>query len=363
MLLGLLITLAYVPGWTGASIPTGWAALSFVLPWLIWRRVEMTLLHYLGLMFLAYAFLSIEWAPRREDAIYELWHWSLFALAFLWGTQHGLRPLWRGLALGCGVSSIVAVAQWWGWGGVLNLDWEKFAGLYYNNAVAGAVAAVVIIGLISEGMFLQALLPLPLLILSASRGAWLAVIGTWIVTGFVNSEGWKDRFFLSLFALAPVIAALLWWNSDSDFIRLEIWKQLLTHLSLFGAGAGATQTIYMTTPSAIFHIEHGHNDYLTLAYEYGLGILPLALFVWLLLEARDVPSWSPFLCSLILALYFWPLEGPVTGFLLAVVAGRLAGELAVAWQYGLGRGLGGLVCNRPGLSTAGRGALSIQLGS
>lgn len=332
MWLSLLVSVAFMPGITGASIPTGWAAMSFTLPWVMLKDVKMTPFHYLGLAFLAYTTASLAWTNSPLDGIGELWHWALLALAFMLGSRlELLGPFWKGLALGCGVSSVVAVAQWFGWDGVANLDWAKWAGLFYNNAVAGAVAAVTLGGCLTYRLWRYVALPIPLLLLSQSRGAWAALFCTWAICIYRSFGGVEKIIFSLVIAIALGFGIYLF-HGASDSIRLTIWGELLHRLSFFGAGIGSSANIYFFTPSQLFHIEHAHNDYLNLLYEYGVGALPLFLLAALLVEQTNAYAWPAYICSLILACYYWPLESPVSAFILAVVAGHLAGGSRVAWR-------------------------------
>lgn len=301
----------------------------------------MTLLHYFGLAFLAFVATSLHWAPHADDGMGELWHWAIFACAFILGAQDRLQGIWKGLAIGSGVSSALAAVQWWyghDWIILPTSDWGKPSGLFFSNAVAGAVAVMVLVGLASQRMWWWMLLPAPLLLLSQSRGAWLAGVVTWIICVMFHLA-WKERFFFSLLWIAPVIVALMFFHTDSDGIRWGIWTQAVHSLSWLGAGIGSSQSIYLATPTNLFHIEHMHNDYLNLLYEFGLGALLLAPFL-LLLEFRNAPDWPAYVCGLVLAVYSWPLESPVTGFILALVAGRLASRADVVWLNRLNRGLG-----------------------
>jgi len=336
MWLSLLISVAFVPGWTGAAIPTGWAAMSFLLPWVMLKDVTMTSFHYLGLTFLAYAALSLAWTSVPLDGIGELWHWSLIALAFMWASrQERLTPFWKGLAIGCGISSVVAIGQWIGVDTILTLDWNKPAGLFYNNAIAGSTAAITVVGLMSVGLWRWVPLTFPLLLLSHSRGAWVALAGTWAVVAFNAFKG-KEKLVFAAILAAIAAVAYYFLQGASDSLRLAVWSHVAQHLSIFGAGVGSATNIYMFTPNEIFHIDHAHNDYLNLLYEYGLGALPLfALALWLV-EQTDEYAWPPLVCCLILSLYYWTLEAPTTAFAFAVVAVHVASNARVAWDHILG---------------------------
>src|SRR5216684_3951905 len=155
--LGLALPLAFVPGYTGATIPTGWAMLSIILPWFLWRKTEVGCSHWLGLAFGVYATSSLAWAPRTDDAVFELWQLGVVGCAFYLGSVLcDLRRLFIGLALGLSVSSIVAICQYLGLTVVpdhpteliLRGDSLKPSGLFYNSVVLGEAVALALVGLL-----------------------------------------------------------------------------------------------------------------------------------------------------------------------------------------------------------------------
>jgi hypothetical protein len=300
---------------------------------------------------------------RFDDAIGELWHLGVIAFAFLLGSKVPLDRLWTGLAWGCAVSSVVAIVQWIGgqdWQPLPTADWGKPAGLFFNNAVAGAVAAVVIVAKRDSPEWILAL---PLLALSQSRGAWLALIGTTLACWFVDLR-WRGR--LGLVIAAAPFAAWAWFSlhTDTDQIRWLTWESTVSRLSFFGHGPGAMMSAYANIHGQFFHLEHAHNDYLTLLYSYGIGSAPLFLLMGWLATRTDHLEWPAFICCCILALYFWPLESPVPAFAFALAAGRMCADSPLAWSDIRYRGLGLLARReaRPALaSAAGRGFVPIRL--
>lgn len=312
--------------------------MSLLLPWLAWRKVTMTPAHWLGLAFLAYVAGSTAWTPASPDVVMAAWLWALLALSFLWGSRlSSLRPFWKGLAIGCGISSIVAIAQWLGaYDIVLTSNWAKPPGLFFNNATAGAVAAIVIVGLASEGMWYWIVAIMPLIVLSQSRGAWVALVGTWLIGVFVTSH-WRERVILLACVSVASIALVFFFTGNSDIVRLTIWSYVVSNLTIFGHGIGSAQSIYLLTHEGIDHVGHAHNDYLTLLHQYGIGVVPLFLMVSLLAGKRDETTWYPYICGLLMCAWFGTLESPVTGFILCVVAGHLAACIDVAWCHRVGR--------------------------
>lgn len=330
--LAFLISIAYIPGWTGISIPTGWAAMSVTLPWVKWSRVEVGSLHLLGAAFLFYAFLTLGWAVNFNDALNELWHLSILAFAFMLGSRVRLGRIWDGLAWGCGVSSVVAIAQWFSPQIIAEADPGKMSGLFFNNATAGAVAAVVIV---AQRDSTRWLLALPLLLLSQSRGAWLALL----VTCFLSAGKYPRLMLVCL--LFPI--ALFFWpqfHTSTDEIRLVMWQSTISHFTWFGMGAGGMMSAYAVIHGQLLHLEHAHNDYLTLFVHYGIGAIPLFILMGWCATRINHTEWPAFICLAILAGYFWVLESPVPAFAFAVVAGRICTDTDSAWDRSVRRGLG-----------------------
>lgn len=169
ILLGLLISLAFIPGYTGVTGETTWAALSCVLPLTLWRKGEFTLLHWLGASFLAYACLSLAWANDPYDGVYGLWLVAIWALCFWLGsTTASLRRLYIGLALGLSISSAVSVGQWLGYHPVLQSSGD-YPGLLYNKMIHGEAIALVIVALVTERLWWYVPTLLPGLYLANSR--------------------------------------------------------------------------------------------------------------------------------------------------------------------------------------------------
>ena len=170
-LLGLIAAICFVPGITGASIPTQWPFLSISLLPSLWLSGPFTWAHKLGLFFLAYAALTTLWAHNYNTSVIGVWYLSVWALAFWLGTtQSTLRPLWHGLAWGVALSSLVAIFQWFGFHPV-EVYPDQIAGLYFNSTMLGAATALMLVACLCHRLWLP-MPPLAIgLILSHSRGA------------------------------------------------------------------------------------------------------------------------------------------------------------------------------------------------
>ena len=318
--LGLIVSLAYVPGYTGAFIPTQWVVLSCLLPLALWREGRMTPLHWLGATFLAYAFASYFWSVDQYDAVWGLWLLSIVALAFWLGsTQANLRQLYIGLAIGLTVSSIVAVLQFYGIRPVLGGTGIRSSGLLFSPVALGSSCALVLVGLASERLWW--LIPglVPGLALSQSRGA-IAVTVLGLVAVF-----FRRPHILLLIALAFALVATSI-PFESDFIRVQIWRVAFNDLTLFGHGPGSFLNVLFLTNKSLVHPEYVHNDLLQLGYEYGGASLLVFAIGAVALSRTDALDWPVLVAFCALGLFSFPLYTPIPAFLGACVAGRLARE-------------------------------------
>lgn len=334
-LLGLALSLAYIPGITGNALPTGWAVLSLVLPLTLWKKADMTLFHWLGALFLIYAAISSLWAPEPWDAVWRLWQFGILALGFRLGaTSIDLKPLWKGLAVGVGISSFVAVMQHSGYNWLPHAT--PYPGIYYNGVASGAITALTIVALCSNGLWVWSAPLFPGLILSGSRaGIAATALGLLLC---LHRQAW--------IALVPIIAAfaVTLHLGNSDIQRFNLWFAVASHLEFLGNGAGSIMSLFFTTPSGLQHPQFAHNDYLELLFEFGAGCL--FLLPWAFVYAQ---SWHPLfpipLTFLLLALVAMPLGIPVAAFIFAVASGRIAGDWHRAFFFSDLRG--SYLSNRP----------------
>lgn len=324
--LGLLTSLAYIPGYTGAIIPTQWAVLSCVLPLALWREGSMTPLHWLGVAFLAYAFASTFWAADHLDAVWGLWTLSILALAFWLGsTCLNLRRLYIGLAIGLSVSSAVAILQFFGIRPVLGGTGLRSSGLFYNPIVLGSAGALVIVGLLSEKLYWWIPSVAPGFLLAQSRAAIFALFcGVWMV--------YRPRpLLLILGVLASAVLATAF-PTETDLIRYQLWWATFENLTLFGHGPGSFLSFLFISGKSLIHPEYAHNDALQLLFEYGIGSLALFAMLALALAQTQSPEWPVLVTFVILGLASFPLYTPLCALVGAVCAGRLVAVWAVAWR-------------------------------
>ena len=327
--LGLLVAVCFVPGYTGASIPTQWAVLSCLLPLSLWRPGSISTLHWLGLAFLVYACLSLSWTHDWHVGIWGLWVLGIAACSFWLGsTLASLDGLLKGLALGLSVSAVVAAFQAFNYHPVITFLSIGSPGLLYNPIAAGEACALVIIGLVTYRLYWFIPGPTLALILSHSRGAWLAC-----AVGLVAI--WLRRPLYLAIGLAAFGVAFTLHLAPSDEQRLQIWSVAWALLSPFGLGPGMFFDIFYLTPHGAIYPEYAHNDFLQLLVEYGIGAVPLFALAGLALTQRQAAGLPLFVAFLVMGLYSFPFYAPFTLFLGAAAAGGLARDWSLSRTHSL----------------------------
>ena len=311
--LGLLLPIIYIPTLTGGAMATQWALISLVVPVMLWRLgpQAFTTIHWLGLTFLAYAFLSIAWSPQPLDAIYGAWVAVLWCLCFQLGfTTYDPRPLYLGITWGLYINIAIACIQWLGYHPVPTFLDHNIAGLLYNQTVLSAACALCALALIQHRLYLYTP-PLFLgLALSGSRSGILAL-------AFALIAKWDRLAAITVLVLAAAVAITL--DLPSDHERLAAWTAVLHHLRPLGYGPWATTNFVMLFPDHATYINSVHNDYLQFVFEFGPAALaPIAILAYTLYARPTLPILG-FAC---LACFWFPTYNPTTAFIALFALGH-----------------------------------------
>jgi len=325
LLLGLAVPIAYIPLVTGTAIHSTWLLLTLALPFTLFRKIEMTPLHWLGLSALGWAAASLLWTENVYDSGEALWHLSILALVFVLGASlPTLRPVFVGLCIGLGISIALVFAWQCGFRPVWQGTIDAPAGLFVTpNALGSALALALVAAIIYQ---IYWFIPLAVYgLISTGFRTGLVSVG---VVGLIAL--WQRNRPLALtlgVGLVTTIAAIFAIKNTglaSANQRLEYWMATIPSLSWHGHGIGSFFQLYPTlsdwSPS---RPEHAYNDFLELTFELGLGVLPLWLMLALTLEAPRAERLI-LLCFLEQALCFFPLALPVSAFMAALVTGYLA---------------------------------------
>ncbi len=274
-----------------------------------------------------YAFVHIYSVPVFHDAVWGLWLLCIAGLSFWLGsTLDDLRGLYRGLAIGASVSSVIGILQYLGHPVVARVS-EHPAGLYVNSVVQGMVLAILIVAFASERMWFWTLPLWPGLALSHSRGAWLALaIG--LLSVYVR-RAW-------VFALVGIVGVLYWRSvgaQSSDETRLIVWNAATHFLTPWGWGPGSFFSWIIPYRDTFIQPEYAHNDALQLVFEYGVfAVLPAVIFVFVLSRTQTA-EWPIVVTFATLGCYSMPLLVPITAFLACVAAGRIVRGWAMARAF------------------------------
>jgi O-antigen ligase len=311
---GFALTALFVPGLTGAATAPRWALAAVLLPiFLKGAEFKFTMAHLFGLLFLAYAALSVSWSPNVWESFDVLIKLIVIAEAFALGSSLGSADrIVAGAVWGIGLSSLLILLD----ADVPRTsDWP--AGLFVNSNALGEIAALVLVAAVARRIWWAIPLILPALIASHCRGAMLAVAG-----GAVIWMWGRSRIAAVAMAGAGVAVIVGLGAASSVQQRLDMWFSVLPGLSAFGHGLGSFYTLYpLYSPfdTLLQRPEHLHNDWLEFAFELGIvGAGLCAAFLW---SARSV-----ILAVLAIeACFGFPLHLAAT----AVLGGILSGHAAL----------------------------------
>lgn len=313
-MIGFLTSVAHVPGWTGQYVNAGWLALAGSLPFVL-RRTEMTVCHWLGLAFLAYAGASLLWTPELHLGLIKLGQFILIAGAFWYGSvAKSLTTLYIGLAIGVSVSSIIAIAQVFGFDGILQTSIP--GGLFGNSGIMARTAAIVLIPLALEGLWWYVPGPALAVVLGGSRAAWLVLAIPAILS---------RRWIGALIAAAVIFIACVISFTRYDNVRFEIWTEILRTATLFGHGIGS-----FGFDTSAGYVLHAQNDFLELFSELGVGVGLLLSVLILVSSGGNETARVTLLAVIFVSLFSMPLFIPTT----ALIAGAVAGHLTRGLQHG-----------------------------
>jgi hypothetical protein len=323
--LGLILPISYLPEAEGG--PVQWYVLAVALPFLILyghlndrNPIHPSVPFWLGCGFMGYIVLGLSWAYSLDSL--GLWFPFAWAMTFTLGSMyHSLRHLWLGLALGLTISTGFALAQAFGYFEILIPTATGYPGLLINPTVSSAVCALALLALSLERAWLWLPGPALGLILSGSRGGWL-----------ILAAGLVARYLGALTALILLLAAAIIFTYHpglTDSIRLQIWVVAYRGLTLLGWGPGNFDLVfYRDAADVVMHPQFVHNDYLQLAFEFGIGAIPLLAVLTCGLLAHRSLYWPIVFATAALAAFWFPFYHPITALIAFAVLGNISRDYA-----------------------------------
>lgn len=342
-----LLTVAFWPGIPGMALTPRWALISVLVPvGLLAIRSGHRISKYaawVGSSLLAWAALSLLWTPSPWGGLFALMVLSWLAGAAVIGARiPDLRPIYLGMALGIGVSSLLIILEVLGVD-VLQVKTQARVGLFFNPNIVTESAVLVMVACLATRQWGASLLCLPAVVLTHSRGALLALGVTGMYWAWRRGAGTfvsaAAGVFLFVFLLAlsnqrdeSGFRANLAFNPKSVYDRINIWEDTARQLTWLGHGIGSFRVVFPSAPYKTQDLvkgrtDHAHNDYLELAFD--LGVVGLGLFVVLMgfafmaPEAPEAPEKMILLAFCVMGLVGFPVWMPVTGMLGALALGRL----------------------------------------
>jgi hypothetical protein len=311
LIFGFVLSVLLVPGIQGAATAPRWAFAAVMLPLIIpSRKTEFILAHLFGLIFLGYAAISVTWSHHYDglDALFKL---IVIAEAFVLGSKlDDLKPVIIGIGLGVWVSSLVILAGI----DVPRADGNA-VGLFVNSNVLGEIAGLILVAACFHRIWWLVPGILPAFLMAGCRGAFVAVAGVFVL--------WLRRKSLGgaiiIVGLCVVGIYLSMGNPNSVNQRLQMWSDVLPHLTLLGSGLGSYFTLFPLQTTVVDTLalrpEHLHNDWLEYVFETGIGSLFLFGVLWL---SRSIVL----ACLFIEACFGFPLHMAATAVLGGIVAGH-----------------------------------------
>jgi hypothetical protein len=359
-LTGGLIALAYLPGAVAPAHTLRWAILSVMVPLVLVllprhsSPARLTAGHWMTVTLLAYALVSISWAPSLTEALNGWWQLALFCGCILAGSLAKTRSLettYRVFALGLLPSAFVALLQashlpTWGIEKALD-DMEYSTGLFMSSQLYGEIGALGFVLAPVGGITQLALLAG--VVLSGSRAALLAVALTGAILYartlregklpgarlgvMCGALGIAAGIFLALAKTSSVMgsaeAQLGGGLSRVSGLRWPLWMDTIGALTTFGHGVGSyfvemPRYVQAYPVSFIGRPEFAENEFLNFAFELGApGALLLAGIFALALFGRAGPKPRlAVLALLVVSCLGFPLHMPATVFLGGLVLGH-----------------------------------------
>ena len=340
-LLGLGVTIAYIPGITGAAIPSGWLWLFITLPiLLLFYKAKLQLEHIFGFIFLIIALVSLSWSIRFNIGVFYYFQLLTYAIAFYIGSSLlDLRPIFRGLALGVGINSITGIFQFLGWHDIYT-NHREVAGLFVNKNIFCETSVIIFIALLVLNLWKWIPTTLPAIVLAPSRAGLLALV----VCGYIYlfSKSKILAYVLICFAIGIFLAPNNQFSMSSVDQRFDLWLDTIRGLTFFGNGVGSYETLFPKNAILINTIserpKYVHNDLLQLLFEYGIFSLILIPFFWNILKLKCKENFILY-AILILSMVTYPFHTPIISFIWFIVAGCVVNNNANYGSFGIYRRL------------------------
>lgn len=323
------LIVAYIPGIIGAAIPTGWLYLIAFAPLLVvsFCEIELNNSVLMGLLFLLYCAVSLSWTINSNIGFFFLMQLAALGCVFIIGQNLvKLDLIFKGLAIGLGISDLLAVAQKYFDFKLVFFEYYTAAGLFVNPNIFSEVSVVILIGLVILKLWNWIPLALPGLLLVQSRAA-LVSLGVCSFIWFYK----KNKLHALLSVLTILLFGYIAYRHDFRISSIQeryyLWMDSLQGFRVFGNGIGSFELLY---PWNATHIDtlisrprFAHNDLIHLIFELGIGSVLVLFMIFNILKINRSERIILYAIGII-SLFSFPLHVPVLAFVGAIVAGNIS---------------------------------------
>lgn len=323
-LLGFVSIVAYIPGITGAAIPTNWFIFCLIVPFFM---MGLNLKIGWGFAFVCYSGLSLAWTQSFNIGLFSFIQIILLGCFFVIGQNlKDLTPVIKGLGVGLGAASLLAIAQYFGFREVFSLNNEP-AAFFVNKNIYSEISAILLLSFVIFKLWWFIPTALPGLILVQSRAAYLALGVGLLIWGWQHNK----KLSVGLILAVGLVGAYFYWGHFSISSlneRFDMWADTVQGFKIFGNGVGSYETMF---PYYATHIntelarpKFAHNDLLQVAFEFGVGsifILMALLNVFNSKRKETIILWEILLVSMVT----YPMHLPAASFVAFIVAGYVVG--------------------------------------
>jgi hypothetical protein len=307
---GIGLSIIYVPTFTGSATSTKWAYLAVGLPiflLFVWKELTLTWLHLVGFLFVLWSCFTFLWTSNIYDGVDNFIKLVIIAEAFVLGSQlKSLEYIFVGLGIGL----------------IIQTTFQ----LFVNYNIYSEICLIIFISLIVYKYIWLALCLLPSMLMYQTRSVLFA--GTLVILSLLWT---KSKFLAGTIAFYCVMIGIgsIWlgYKIPSLTTRLELWRDTISGISLFGNGIGSfwTSFSYLSNwDTLLVRARFAHNDLLQIIFEQGIigGILA-CIFIWIALMKAGIERYI-IIAFIGISCVAFPFYLPVSAFVAALVCGHIS---------------------------------------
>ena len=320
-----LVAAVYYPGILSGAYSPRWWVVAIALPIasdldprIIYRPVLVLLLGGL-----AWAAMSLLVTPDPQGAALDLLFLALLTLTAIAAAGiDDIAPVIVAFGWGVSISCVLAIPQSFGWSAINQILGP--AGTFMNSEVLAELAAPLLAWCIFKKRWaLASMMAIPLVLCHSRIAILAAAVG--LLVGWRASALIKSALAAALVLVAIGSVSMVGIDkASSGLTRMILWISGIDSIVPLGRGLGWWAFVH----PASFQ-ELAHSDALQMMVELGIGsVFFLAIPVVIILRRRGSDSAEHAISAAFLFEFVvsFPLHVPASGFLVAMLAGHMAGS-------------------------------------